>query len=103
MVSSPKRDKPGTEPLTGPARMSRYTRGTLKLEQTMGTFVQIEPVTEGLASDNPFINEIIHFAECCQEGKEPISSGRDNLGTMKIVLGIHESARTGKVVDLADI
>ena len=86
MVSSSKRDKEGEDPAT------RFRN-----------FVPVEPVTEGLASDNHFINEIIHFAECCQEGKEPISSGRDNLGTMKIILGIYESARTGKVVDLATL
>jgi predicted dehydrogenase len=68
-----------------------------------GGFVPLEPITEGLVSDNGFINEIIHFTECCQEGKEPITSGRDNLGTMKIIFGIHESSRTGKAVDLADL
>lgn len=104
MVSSPRRDEPGTEPLNRfPRRARQLNRQTLKLEDVMGRFVQIEPVTEGLASNNPFINEILHFAECCQEGKEPISSGRDNLGTMKIILGIYESARTGKAVDLADL
>ena len=35
------------------------------------------------------------------EGKEPISSGRDNLGTMKAIFGIYESARIGEPVDLA--
>lgn len=49
----------------------------------------------------PFINEILHFADCCRQRKEPISSGKDNLGTMKLVLGIYESARTGKPLDLA--
>ena len=86
MGSSNKRVKEGEDPAT------RFRN-----------FVQIEPVTEGLASDNCFVNEIIHFAECCQEGKEPISSGRDNVGSMKIILGIYESARTGKAVDLADL
>ena len=42
------------------------------------------------------------FVECCHEGKELISSGKDNLGTMKVVLGIYESARTGKAVDLGN-
>lgn len=93
MVSSPKRDEPGTQPVN---QLVGGNRG-------MSSFVQIEPVTEGLASDNSFINEIIHFAECCQEGKEPISSGRDNLGSMKIILGVYESARTGKAVDLVSL
>jgi len=63
-------------------------------------FIPINPDMEGLLSKDPYINEIIHFAECCQDGKEPISSGKDNLGTMKTIFGIYKSAQTGKVVDL---
>jgi predicted dehydrogenase len=50
---------------------------------------------EPLPSDNPFVNEVLHFAECCLEGREPISSGRDNLGTMAALFGLYESARSG--------
>ncbi len=56
-----------------------------------------------LPSPNYFINEILHFADCCQSGAEPISSGRDNIGTMKIIMGIYESSRTGQPVDLDDL
>lgn len=56
-----------------------------------------------LPSPNYFINEILHFADCCQSGAEPISSGRDNIGTMKIIMGIYESSRTGGPVDLDDL
>jgi predicted dehydrogenase len=57
-----------------------------------------------LPSDNPFTNEILHFAQCCLEGTEPLSSGRDNLETMKAVFGLYESARTGGAwVRLADM
>ncbi len=48
----------------------------------------------------PFVNEMLHFAGCVREGREPISSGRDNLGTMKTIFGIYESSRTGAPVDL---
>ena len=51
-------------------------------------------------TDNPYINEIIHFASCCEDGAEPISGGRDNLETMKIVFAIYESAQSGRPVDL---
>jgi len=84
MVSSSKRDKEG-----------QFDR--------QKSFVPVEPVTEGLACDNSYINEIIHFAECCHEGKEPISSGKDNLGTMKVILGIYESSRTGEMVELSTL
>jgi predicted dehydrogenase len=66
---------------------------------TLRPFVPIDP-PEGVFSDNPFANEMAHFADCCRSGKEPISSGKDNLGTMKIILGMYESSRTGKMVGL---
>ena len=72
------------------------------LASMLGEFVEVPPIDEGLPHEQPIINEILHFAECCQEGKEPISSGKDNLNTMKIVLGMYESARTGTVINLAD-
>ena len=50
-----------------------------------------------------FVNEILHFEECIRTQREPLSSGRDNIETMKVVLGILESSRTGKPVDMADL
>lgn len=56
------------------------------------------------ASDQPtddyFTNEILHFEECCRTGSEPISSGRDNIETIKIIMGIYKSSQTGKAIDL---
>ncbi len=66
-------------------------------------FNPIKPDMEGLSSKDPYINEILHFADCCKDGKEPISSGKDNLGTMKTIFGIYESAQTGKMVDLTSV
>ena len=48
-----------------------------------------------LPTDQPFVNEILHFAECVTTGREPISSGRDNLGTMAVIFAIYESMRLG--------
>ena len=52
---------------------------------------------------NFFVNEVLHFADCCRTGKEPTSSGRDNIESMKVVFAINESSRTGRAVDLADL
>ncbi|MHA1727158.1 MAG: Gfo/Idh/MocA family protein [Promethearchaeota archaeon] len=68
-----------------------------------GEFIPIEPIYEGLQGDNPFTNELLHFAECCREDKEPLTSGKENLGTMKIIFGIYESSRTGNSVNLRDL
>ena len=56
-----------------------------------------------LPSTDYFVNEILHFEECCRTGAEPMSSGRDNIETIKIIMGIYESSRTGKPVDLDDL
>ena len=71
-----------------------------------GHTAQFVPVIESAGEPDyslPYVSEILHFAECCQEGKEPISSGRDNLGTMKAIFGIYESSRTGEPVDLSSL
>lgn len=50
-----------------------------------------------------FVNEILDFEECIRTGAEPLSAGRDNIETMKVVMGILESSRIGKPVDMADL
>ena len=56
-----------------------------------------------MPSDNSFVNEILHFEECCREGAEPVSSGTDNIETFKVIVGIYEASRTGCSVDLVDL
>ena len=69
--------------------------------ESFNKFAPIEPVRGNLHTDDPFINEILHFADCCREKKEPLTSGRDNLGTIKTVFAIYESIKTGKKIELA--
>lgn len=52
----------------------------------------------GLPTENPSMNELLHFVECAQSGKEPLSSGYDNINTMRFIDGMYESSRTGKMV-----
>ncbi len=67
-------------------------------------FIPVEPDRRDLPGDDAFTNQIFHFATCCRRGEEPLSSGRNNLGTMAAIFGIYESARRGGVpVDLAEI
>ena len=57
-----------------------------------------------LPTSDYFVNEILHFADCCRTGREPDSSGRDNIETIKIIMGIFESSRRGgEAVDLDDL
>ena len=68
-----------------------------------GEFIPINQDSTILAGDNPFINEVIHFVDCCQTNKKSISSGKDNLNTMKIIFGIYKSSKTNKFVNLDDV
>lgn len=54
-----------------------------------------------LPSNNAFTNELLEFADCAQTGREPLTSGRDNIETMKLVFAIYESARRGHPVSLS--
>ena len=42
--------------------------------------------------------EIRHFLECIQSGNEPITSGRNNLGTMAVVDALYQAGETKSVV-----
>jgi predicted dehydrogenase len=89
----------------GPAMIASRARGTEGegYGGQFGGFIPLLPEEgEGLPTEDGFINEILHFADCCESGREPISSGRDNLGTMRAVFGIYESARTGRRIELAE-
>lgn len=58
----------------------------------------------GLPTDDAFVNEIAHFVECVDSGREPITSGRDNLGTIATVAAIYRSAECGgESVDVVDV
>ena len=63
-------------------------------------FEPIDTSWTNMPSYNYFVNEVLHFEECCRTGSEPITSGRDNIESMKVAFGIFESSRTGKAVDL---
>jgi predicted dehydrogenase len=45
--------------------------------------------------------ETRHFLECIRDGTEPITSGRDNLGTMAVVEALYQAAETKSVVQVA--
>ena len=44
-----------------------------------------------------FVNEILHFEECIRTQSEPINSWRDNIESMKVVLGILDRYSWGTV------
>ncbi len=46
------------------------------------------------------INSIRHFADCVINDTEPLVTGEDGLRNTKVLVAIHESARTGQPVDI---
>jgi UDP-N-acetylglucosamine 3-dehydrogenase len=81
-------------------------RRSPEVEAWPDQFDGFEPVdveAEGLPTESGQVNEILHFADCCETGKEPLSSGRDNLGTMQLVAAVYESARRGAPVELTEL
>jgi predicted dehydrogenase len=68
-----------------------------------GQFTEIDPVYNGLVGDNPFINEVLHFTDCCRSDVKPISSGKDNIGTMKVIFGIYKSSDLNKSIELSNL
>lgn len=72
-------------------------------EDQCNGFVPVESVMDGLQTDSQFINELLHFAHCCKTGEEPISSGRDNLGTMRVIEGFYRSAKSNSWIDLTKL
>jgi predicted dehydrogenase len=55
--------------------------------------VLVEPV-------NPYRAEIEHFAECIEQGRQPLNNGAHALHNLNLVLAAYEAAKTGKVVAL---
>ena len=85
----------------GPGMIASAKRGNKG--EAFNNFSPIEPAMDSLAGDDPFVNEILHFADCCRQGKEPLTGAADNLNTIKVVFAIYESFKTGKKVDLSSL
>jgi len=97
---------PPTETQMGPALVASRQRTPAAapgFASQFGGFQPVAPARDGLPSAEPFANQLAHFAECCRNGTEPVSSGRDNRRTMQVVFAIYESARTGQTVPIENV
>jgi predicted dehydrogenase len=102
IYSQPLEDGAALDQLTAPAMISSWKKTGFPADPLSPTKKEIfSPVPPAdLPSNNAFVNEILHFADCCQSGKEPISSGKDNLNTMRLLVGICKSAAANEPVDV---
>jgi len=85
----------------GPVMISSTKRDTE--ESPRPRFEPVQANAVALPSSNCFINEILHFEECCRTGTFPITGGKDNIETIKVIMGIYASSRTGEAVDLSEL
>ncbi|MFN3421108.1 MAG: Gfo/Idh/MocA family protein [Armatimonadota bacterium] len=69
-----------------------------KVTDWQGKFTQLN-----LTRGDPFRNELEHFGECLLNGKEPLTSGRDNLKTMTVIDAIYLSARERQRITTAEL
>lgn len=44
-----------------------------------------------------------HWVDCLKDGREPETSGRDNLNTLALVGAVYASAATGQTIDIATL
>ena len=43
-----------------------------------------------------FVHEVNHFLDCIESGREPLTSGKDNLNTIAVIDAIYQAAETGQ-------
>ncbi|WP_373231119.1 Gfo/Idh/MocA family protein [Cohnella sp.] len=66
------------------------------------TILNVHPQTDSPSFhfESAFQNEINHFIECVQQGKQPLSPVEDGVEMMRILCGIYESAAKGEEIRL---
>ena len=64
---------------------------------------EIRPEINGVWFPDAFGNAMVHFIECLQSGRKPLTDGRSNLHIMQTIFALHQSALTEKVVMIDDI
>jgi len=99
----------------GAADVSRYsligTKGSLTAEPAYDYSIALKhqltigekTSTRRFPKRDQFVAELIYFSECIRKDKEPEPSGWEGLADVRIVRAIYESARTGRMVELAGL
>ena len=65
-----------------------------------GGFSDLPDDPAGLPTGDMVTDQRAHFIDCCLTGSEPRSSGRDNLGTLRLLEAIEAAAAGGRLVEL---
>jgi predicted dehydrogenase len=67
---------------------------------TMTVTVKGKEREQSFAKVDQFAPELLHFADCVRNGKEPRPSGQEGLADVRVIEALLQSARTGKPVAL---
>lgn len=81
------------------------TAGSVKITSGTGTQLTLNRIGEKpehmtYERNNGLLEELTYFLNCIRTGKQPQSNGLDGRRTIAISLAAHESARTGKKVEV---
>ncbi len=96
----------------GAADMGRFevvgTEGSITLDPAYEYAVELqlklksgkEEQTTKLSKHDHFAPELLHFAECILEDKQPNPSGHEGLNDLRVIDAIRESVKTGSAVKI---
>ena len=56
-----------------------------------------------LAASRGFVEQMAHFIDCLESGRDPITSPEEQIGSLKVVLAAYRSAETGRLVRTEEI
>lgn len=99
----------------GAADVSRYdligTKGSLTAQPAYDYTIALKhqltigekTSTRKFPKRDQFAAELIHFSKCILKDAEPEPSGREGLADVRVVRAVYESARTGRMVELAEL
>ena len=76
---------------------------SLIFNESLQFFSAAQSYTRTYQRYDHFAREISEFVAAIEEGREPWINGRDGILSQAICLGIYESARTGRPVELKDL
>ncbi|HEY8745173.1 MAG TPA: Gfo/Idh/MocA family oxidoreductase [Chloroflexota bacterium] len=82
------------------------TRAGAKLEpltiysEEMGRLVDKMPRVQTIQYAETHARAIRHFIDCIQEGKQPLSDGKQAVVTLQILDAIYESSKIGQMVEI---
>ena len=88
----------------GAARIYRASRESLEIASGMGVKAggawETYPIAENWERNVMFLEQMKHFLSVVRGEVEPACTLEDGIRTMKLIRAVHESQRTGRLIDI---